>query len=231
VGTPTLLLDHAIVLVRELRAAEGVLQDAGFVLGRGGEHPGLGTHNRLVMFGGGPYLELLAVHTPLADNAPYRALLARSACALGLALHSADVQATRRRLLEPAATGTEPGEVIEASRALPDGRIARFSILRVAPGALPAAFGFFCQHHTPDAVWEDAPAPAQGPRIAALQPATDATLLHPALAAEPVVTPGSGAVELPLLAPARHGWPVLRLSSGARLVLGEQGLRVSDAPQ
>jgi hypothetical protein len=223
--TPTLLLDHAIVLVRELHAAEQVLQDAGFALGRSGQHPGLGTHNRLVMFGGGPYLELLAVHTPLPDNAAYRALLAERACTLGLALHSADVPATRQRLLTTDMSCIDIGSVIDAARPLPDGRVARFSILRLAPRALPTAFGFFCQHHTPAAVWENPGAP--GPRIAALQASSDAAPLHPALAAETLVTPGAGAAPVALLAAARHGRPVLCLDDGRQLALGAQGLHLT----
>ncbi len=229
----TVLLDHAIVLVRDLRAAEAVLEGAGFALGRAGEHPGLGTHNRLVLFDDGPYLELLAVLTPLPDNAPYRALLADRACALGLALHSADALATWQRLTM---AGLEPAPVIEASRPLPDGRIARFSLVRFGPGRLPAEFGFYCQHHTPQAVWEVPAArparPAQraeGRRIVAVAPAPDVAPLHPALAAETAVTPGCGAAPVVMQAPARHGWPVLQLNDGMRLVLGGDSLAVHAA--
>jgi hypothetical protein len=219
-----LLLDHAIVLVRDLRAAEAVLIDAGIVLGRSGEHPGLGTHNRLVLFEQGPYLELLAVHTPQPDNAAYRALLQDRASALGLALHSADLQATRARLL---AAGRPVGDVLHAARPMPDGGVARFSLLRLAPGGVPADFAFFCQHHTPERVWEAASQPANPHGLRALQPGSAAPALDAVLGAEHAVTPGCGAVAVDVLPPARHGLATLRWADGARLVIGHEALSYS----
>jgi hypothetical protein len=161
-----LLLDHAIVLVRELEAAEDLLLQAGFVLGRAGFHPGLGTRNRLVLLPRGPYLELLAVQQPGPANAAYQALLMGAHCVLGLALASGDIQASALRLSR---AGVEAGLPIQACRPLPtddgrEGRQARFSLLPLPIGALGAGFAFHCQHHTPQWVWEPAPDHVNGAR-------------------------------------------------------------------
>ena len=56
----TLRFDHAVILVNDLKAAIQDYQTLGFNAFFGGEHAGGKTHNALIVFADGSYLELLA---------------------------------------------------------------------------------------------------------------------------------------------------------------------------
>ena len=58
-----LILDHVLIAVRDLDAAKDTFERLGFKVTPEGKHPGRGTSNRLVVFGG-EYLELISVHDP-----------------------------------------------------------------------------------------------------------------------------------------------------------------------
>jgi hypothetical protein len=55
-----LAFDHAVLAVRDLDASMAEWDRAGFTVIRGGIHPDFGTHNALIAFADGTYLELLA---------------------------------------------------------------------------------------------------------------------------------------------------------------------------
>lgn len=63
-------IDHIVILVADLDRAQAEYATAGFTVVPGGEHAGGLTHNALVAFADGTYLELLAFRRPLADLAP-----------------------------------------------------------------------------------------------------------------------------------------------------------------
>jgi len=56
-------IDHVVILVQRLDDAIRTYQGLGFNVYPGGEHPG-GTHNALVIFRDGAYLELIAFQQP-----------------------------------------------------------------------------------------------------------------------------------------------------------------------
>jgi catechol 2,3-dioxygenase-like lactoylglutathione lyase family enzyme len=56
----TLPLDHVVILVAELERAIADYTTLGFTVQRGGTHAGGSTHNALVGFADGSYLELIA---------------------------------------------------------------------------------------------------------------------------------------------------------------------------
>src|SRR5229473_91146 len=63
-------IDHIVVAVPDLVAASTSYADLGFTVIPGGEHPG-GTHNALIAFADGAYIELIAFHTAhAAQGAP-----------------------------------------------------------------------------------------------------------------------------------------------------------------
>ena len=60
-------IDHFVVVVPELEAAIKSYDELGFTVVRGGKH-NIGTHNALIAFGVGSYVELIAFLTVLAKN-------------------------------------------------------------------------------------------------------------------------------------------------------------------
>ncbi len=55
-----LRLDHAVIAIADLAAAMADYETLGFTVRFGGEHPGRRTHNALIYFADGSYLELIA---------------------------------------------------------------------------------------------------------------------------------------------------------------------------
>jgi Glyoxalase-like domain len=97
-------IDHVIYGTSDLdAAAERVEEDVGVAAVGGGRHEGLGTHNRIVPFGDGTYIELLAVADPeeARDSPIGTALQAAIDAGDGLvgwavAVHDLDAVAVRR---------------------------------------------------------------------------------------------------------------------------------------
>jgi Glyoxalase-like domain len=56
-------IDHLVIMFKELEPVIAAYRDLGFTVTPGGEHP-MGTHNALVAFADGAYLELIAFKRP-----------------------------------------------------------------------------------------------------------------------------------------------------------------------
>jgi len=143
-------LDHAIVALRSLDAAERIGEALGLHVTRGGEHPGRGTHNAIIRFGA-DYLEFIAVADPTlaASTAPGRALqafLGQGEGWLGFALASddlaGDVAAARGR-------GLVLEDPEEGSRLRPDGTLMSWQTARVVGSPWGGTLPFLIQHRTP----------------------------------------------------------------------------------
>src|SRR5690349_16278604 len=146
----TLHFDHAIVLVNDLYKSIDHYKSAGFNPFFGGVHAGGKTHNALIVFGDGSYLELLAPTTPELlnnldpnDRSSFLFLLAQGEGLGGYALFSdnleADVDAMQKRGL---AVSLQPPN----GRARPDGQQLRWrSAVRDNGSMTP----FFLQDETP----------------------------------------------------------------------------------
>lgn len=63
-GTPSFSLDHVVVFVEDLDRASADYASLGFTVVPGGVHAGGLTHNALIPFADGRYLELLALTSP-----------------------------------------------------------------------------------------------------------------------------------------------------------------------
>ena len=66
--TPDLTLDHVVILVGDLEQAIAGYSELGFTVQRGGSHADGATHNALVGFADGSYLELIAFIRPKPDH-------------------------------------------------------------------------------------------------------------------------------------------------------------------
>ena len=64
-------IDHIVIAVNDLATASAAFEAAGFTVTPGGSHP-TGTHNALIPFADGSYLELIAIEKPdLAKGHPW----------------------------------------------------------------------------------------------------------------------------------------------------------------
>ena len=111
-------IDHVVILVRDLAAAMDDYGRLGFTVVYGGAHPG-GTHNALIAFEDGSYLELIAFQDPDAPHDhPWHDALARGeglvAFAIGSTDLAADLEAARSR-------GLTVGAIQDGGRERPDG--------------------------------------------------------------------------------------------------------------
>jgi len=191
-----LVLDHLAHFVPDLDAAAAVWQSLGFTVSERSDHQvkgePSGTANRCVLFERG-YLELLA---PASDTPNARRVRERMAKFVGVHLAcfgTADAQAEHRRLL---GQGFAPEPLVNLGRTLADGKPLRFSVVHVPPPEMPEGRVQYCQHHTPENLWQpryvnplsldgvfvvaDEPqrAAARWGRFSGLLPRRDGSLVH-----------------------------------------------------
>lgn len=76
------LIDHLVIVVRDLARASADFESAGFTVTPGGEHVGGATQNALVVFQDGTYLELIAFKEP--ERSPNHKWWSRLALGEGL---------------------------------------------------------------------------------------------------------------------------------------------------
>jgi catechol 2,3-dioxygenase-like lactoylglutathione lyase family enzyme len=134
-------IDHIVILVRELETAIADYTALGFTVAPGGEHTGGATHNALVAFADGSYLELIAFRREAPDHHWWPKVAAGPGL-IDYALLpddiAADVAAARERGLDIAGP-------FDGGRVRPDGvRIAWQTARPLAP-ELP----FLCADVTP----------------------------------------------------------------------------------
>ncbi|MBK5928102.1 VOC family protein [Rhodobaculum claviforme] len=156
-------LDHLAHFLPDMAAAETALAGLGFTLTPytvqrnrtvDGYVPS-GTANRCAMLDNG-YLEFLARASDTGLSRQLTAALARHTGVHLLAMATADADAATARLEQ---AGFAPDPVVHLTRAVatPDGAeaLARFSVVRVPPAAMPEGRIQILTHHTPDLVWQD----------------------------------------------------------------------------
>ncbi len=118
-------LDHLVIAVKDLAAAARNYERAGFTVITGGRHPE-GSHNALVTFADGAYIELLAFYEPSPAHRWWRAL-EQGGGLIDFCLASTDLKsdaaAFRRAGVD--ITDPEPG-----ARARPDGYQLRWLLAK-----------------------------------------------------------------------------------------------------
>ncbi len=158
-----LYLDHVAHFVPHMDQAARDLARLGFTLTPfsaqshrlepGGPLVPAGTGNRCIMFNRG-YIECLTPigDTPVADQ--LRAAIERYTGVHLIAFGTAAPNADHARLAAAGYTPTPP-VALQRQIGTPDGeQTARFTVVRVPPGTMPEGRIQFCQHHTPDLVWQ-----------------------------------------------------------------------------
>lgn len=140
-------VDHLVVLVHDLHAACRAYEGLGFAVTPGGEHP-VGTHNALIPFADGAYIELIAFKEPAqSHDHPWWPFLATGGGLVDVALLSDDLDG---ELARAAAHGLHFA-VHDGRRRRPDGQELGWRAAR--PTALTAVpLPFLIQDVTPRAL-------------------------------------------------------------------------------
>lgn len=137
-------LDHVVIAVGDLDLAARDYGALGFTVTPGGIHANGATHNALVVFGDGSYLELLALtgQPPQGDAADFSPLVRQGKGIVAYALLSHDMDTDAARLREG---GLPIGEVREGRRLRHDGVELRWKTALVREAMTP----FLIQDITP----------------------------------------------------------------------------------
>lgn len=136
-------LDHVVIAVPELDRARAAYAALGFHVLAGGEHPGRTSHNALVVFEDGAYLELIAWRGPAPQERWWRTLQADGEGLVDFALLPPDaaqaLEAARGRGL------TTLYGPVDGGRVRPDGAQLRWTTARHETPDVP----FLCSDVTP----------------------------------------------------------------------------------
>lgn len=142
----SLSLDHLVIAVADLPRTVADYGALGFHVIEGGRHPGRPTHNALVVFEDGAYLELIAWHGQgLADDRWWQWLQSQGEGLVDFALHPDHVKDVVERAR---AGGLALEGPLDGGRARPDGELLKWQIARAATPDLP----FLCGDITPRAL-------------------------------------------------------------------------------
>ncbi len=149
-------LDHVVIAVADLDAAQADYARMGFTLTPRGHHS-IGSSNHCIMFGA-DYLELLA--SPAEPPHPWRQFYTDYlAAGEGLAGIALATDSARRLYTDMLWAGFAPADPLDLSRpvAWDDGtREARFCITQLDPAKTPGVSVFACEHRTRELVWRPA---------------------------------------------------------------------------
>lgn len=131
-----LTMDHAVIAVRDLNAAMRDYRALGFTVTPGGVHASRATHNALITFADGTYLELMAPtgELPVPGVIDFSVLLRRGEGLVGFALQSGDLEGDRVRLLNE---GFAISPLIPGERRRPDGKVIRWTMALTDEGYAP----------------------------------------------------------------------------------------------
>jgi catechol 2,3-dioxygenase-like lactoylglutathione lyase family enzyme len=127
-------IDHLVILVPDLATGIRDYEGLGFTVIPGGEHPG-GTHNALIAFADGAYIELIAFQNPTAPSEHrWRRFLDAGGGLIDFALGSTNLAEDVARL-----TGAGlPYTPMDGARSRPDGVQLQWRSASVSPaGQLP----------------------------------------------------------------------------------------------
>lgn len=140
----SLQLDHAVIAVADLDTAIRDYRDLGFTVVPGGVHANRATHNALIPFANGTYLELLAAtgERPVPGRLDFSRLLEQGEGLVGFALRTENIEAETARLQT---AGFAVGEIIPGERRRRDGTLVQWKLALLDDGFAP----FLIQDVTP----------------------------------------------------------------------------------
>ncbi|HVF79362.1 MAG TPA: VOC family protein, partial [Solirubrobacteraceae bacterium] len=158
----TINLDHVAHFVPHMDAASTSLDELGFILtpfspqsnrNEKGEVVPAGTANRVAMLERG-YFEIL---TPIADTPLAKQLRDAMTRHSGQHLIAFGTPVAEEEHARLERHGFAPLPLVNLQREVDvsgEKRLTRFSVVRVAPETMPEGRVQFCQHHTPECMWQ-----------------------------------------------------------------------------
>jgi catechol 2,3-dioxygenase-like lactoylglutathione lyase family enzyme len=135
-------LDHVVIAIADLAKAVEDYRALGFTVSIGGRHPGRTSHNALVVFEDGAYLELIAWESPGPGERWYNAHAKHGDGFMDFALVPAD---TAGAIAAAKVRGLVLDGPLDGGRLRPDGRQVKWQTGRQATFDLP----FLCGDVTP----------------------------------------------------------------------------------
>ena len=148
-----LYLDHVSHFVPDLDKVAALLEELGFAVtplsAQVTQDGPAGTSNRCVMLPQG-YLEFL---TPTMDTPNAQRMRKSMRRYRGVHLACFGTPAAEEEHARLVAHGFEPQPLVRLARKVEDGRTARFSVVRAAPGRMPEGRVQYVQHLAPQAIW------------------------------------------------------------------------------
>jgi hypothetical protein len=136
-------IDHLVIVVRNLHRAAEDYQHLGFTVVPGGKHP-VGSHNALISFADGSYLELIAFYREAIDHRWWEPLQ-KGERLVDYCMQTDDLQGDTRKLREAEVAINDP---VPWSRTRPDGYELKW-ILSLATRAHRGVAPFLIQDITP----------------------------------------------------------------------------------
>ena len=138
----SLSLDHVVIAVGDLERAAADYQALGFTVVPGGEHTGGVSHNALIVFADGTYIELIAFKRPNPEFRWWRVLDEAGDGLVDFALLPGDIAAD---VAAAKARGLDLDGPNDGGRLRPDGERLEWRTARAATSDLP----FLCGDVTP----------------------------------------------------------------------------------
>lgn len=145
--------DHVAVLVRDIERARQCYERLGFSLTARGHHERYGTHNHTFVFQH-DYCELLGVARPTEANGLLQNVLTRFEGLWLVAFACQDAHAVHAHFATTRIRTTDAQDYSREVDVETERGVARFTSVQVSPEDVPGMFPIFCQHHTPELVWQ-----------------------------------------------------------------------------
>ena len=136
-------IDHLVIVVKDLQQAATDYELLGFTVVPGGKHP-VGSHNMLVSFADGSYLELIGFYREASDHRWWQPLQSGERL-VDYCLQTDDLQGDTQKLR---AAGVAINDPVPWSRTRPDGYELKW-ILSLATGSHRGLAPFLIQDVTP----------------------------------------------------------------------------------
>jgi catechol 2,3-dioxygenase-like lactoylglutathione lyase family enzyme len=136
-------IDHIVIVVNDLEQAAKDYKQLGFTVVPGGKHP-VGSHNALISFTDGSYIEIIAFYREALDHRWWESLQ-KSGRLVDFCMQTNDLQGDTKKLR---AAGVAINDPVPWSRTRPDGYELKW-LLSLAQGSHRGVAPFLIQDITP----------------------------------------------------------------------------------